>query len=289
MDFGVSMFPTPTSAGPAEIAIEAEKLGFESFFVSEHSHIPVDTQFPLADVVPMGYRSMFDPFVSMAAAVTVTEKIKLGTAILIAPQHNAINFAKAISTLDQISNGRIVVGIGAGWNPPEMENHGVKFADRFKATRETIEAMVELWTNDEAEYHGDVVNFSKSWQWPKPVQTPHPPIFIAGSGPNILKRVVALGQGWMPIFQVNWDDSMVGLQTNYHALARDVAELKKRTDEASKPKTMITAMGLPPTPEYVDYLAENDVERMMLGLGHESRDEAFDQLNTYADMIKQYR
>jgi probable F420-dependent oxidoreductase len=289
MDFGVSMFPTPTSAGPAEIAAEAEKLGFESFFVSEHSHIPVTTQFPLADEVPMGYRSMFDPFVSMAAAATVTEKIKLGTAIIIAPQHNAINFAKAISTLDQISNGRIELGIGAGWNPPEMENHGVAFTDRFKATRETLEAMVELWTNDEAEYHGDIVNFSKSWQWPKPVQDPHPPIYIAGSGPNILKRVVAMGQGWMPIFQMNWDDSLIGVQTNYHALADDVAELARLTEEAGKPKTKITAMAIPPLPEFVDYLSSNGVERMMLNLSHESRDEAFEQLNTYADMIKQYR
>jgi probable F420-dependent oxidoreductase len=288
MDFGVSMFPTPSSAGPAQIALEAEKLGFESFFVSEHSHIPVDTQFPLADEVPMGYRSMFDPFVSMAAAAAVTDTIKLGTAILIAPQHHPINFAKAISTLDHISNGRIVVGIGAGWNPPEMENHGVKFEDRFKMTREVIEAMVELWTQEEAEYHGDLVNFSKSWQWPKPIQTPHPPILIAGSGPNILKRVVALGQGWMPIFQVNWDDSMVGIQTNYHALARDVAELARMTDDAGKPKTMITAMGLPPTPEYVDNLSENGVERMMVNLSHESPEEAFEQLNIYADMIKQY-
>ena len=289
MDFGVSMFPTPTSAGPAEIAVEAEKLGFESYFVSEHSHIPVDTDFPIADEVPMAYKSMYDPFVSMAAAAAVTEKIRLGTAILIAPQHHALNFAKAISTLDQISGGRIDVGIGAGWNAPEMENHGVAFADRFKATRETLEAMVELWTKDEAEYDGDIVKITRSWQWPKPVQTPHPPIFIAGSGPNILKRCVALGQGWMPIFQPDWNENLRGVQTNYHELAQDVATLAELAEEAGKPKIMITAMGLPPTPEHVDYLMENGVERMMLGLPHDSPELAFETLNTYADMIKQYR
>jgi probable F420-dependent oxidoreductase len=289
MDFGVSMFPTPTSAGPAEIAVAAEKAGFESYFVSEHSHIPVDTDFPIADEVPMAYKSMYDPFVSMAAAAAVTETIRLGTAILIAPQHNALNFAKAISTLDQISGGRIDVGIGAGWNAPEMENHGVAFSDRFKATRETIEAMVELWTKDEAEYNGDIVKITKSWQWPKPVQTPHPPIFIAGSGPNILKRCVALGQGWMPIFQTEWNENLRGVQTNYHELAQDVATLAELADAAGKPKIMITGMGLPPTPEHVDYLMENGVERMMLGLPHDSPEQAFETLDTYADTIKQYR
>ena len=289
MDFGVSMFPTPTSAGPAEIALAAENAGFESYFVSEHSHIPVDTVFPLADDVPMPYKSMYDPFVAMAAAAAVTKKIRLGTAILIAPQHNAINFAKSISTLDQISNGRIDVGIGAGWNPPEMENHGVAFADRFKATRETIEALVELWTKDEAEYNGDIVKITRSWQWPKPVQTPHPPIFLAGSGPSILKRCVALGQGWLPIFQPNWDEAMRGLQTNYHELAQDVATLAQLAEAAGKPKTKITAMGLPPTPEYVDYLMENGVERLMLGLPNDTPEQAFEALDTYKGMIAQYK
>jgi len=290
MDFGISMFPTPTSAGPAEIAVAIENAGFESYFVSEHSHIPVDTDFPIADEVPMVYKSMYDPFVAMAAAATVTTKIRIGTAILIAPQHNAINFAKSVSTLDQISGGRIDVGIGAGWNPPEMVNHGVAFTDRFKATRETIEALVELWTKDEAEYHGDVVDFSKSWQWPKPVQNnPHPPIYLAGSGPNILKRVVALGQGWMPVFQPNWDDSLLGVQTNYHQLAQDVAELAERADAAGKPKIKITAMGLLPTPEHVDYLMENGVERMMLTLPSDSPQQGMDALGTYADMVSQYK
>ncbi len=118
----------------------------------------------------MGYRSMFDPFVVLGAVAAVTSTIKLGTAICIVPQHDPINCAKAVATLDQLSNGRFVFGIGSGWNAPEMENHGVAFADRFKMTRERIEAMKALWTEDEAGYSGDLVNIARSWQWPKPVQ-----------------------------------------------------------------------------------------------------------------------
>jgi len=195
MKFGVSIFPTHYSAGPAEIAAEAERLGFESFWVSEHSHIPVATEFPFADTVPDDYRSMFDPFVALAAAATATTNIRLGTAICLITQHDPINCAKAVATLDQISGGRFEFGIGAGWNPPEMENHGVRFEDRFKMTRERMEAMKVFWTSDEAEYHGDLVNITKSWMWPKPVQNPYPPILIAGAGPNILKRVINQGDG----------------------------------------------------------------------------------------------
>ena len=162
MKFGVSIFPTHYSAGPAEVAAEAERLGFESFWVSEHSHIPVATDFPFADEVPDDYRSMFDPFVALGAAAAVTKTLRLGTAICLVTQHDPINCAKAVATLDQISNGRFEFGIGAGWNPPEMENHGVRFEERFKMTRERMEAMKAFWTEDEAEYQGDLVDITRS-------------------------------------------------------------------------------------------------------------------------------
>ena len=163
MKFGVSIFPTHYSAGPAEVAAEAERLGFESFWVSEHSHIPVATEFPFAGTVPDDYRSMFDPFVALAAAATATTKLRFVTAICLITQHDPINCAKAVATLDQISGGRFEFGIGAGWNPPEMENHGVKFEDRFKMTRERMEAMKVFWTEDEAEYHAhkNLISISK--------------------------------------------------------------------------------------------------------------------------------
>lgn len=288
MQFAISSFITHLGASPTELAIEAERLGFESFFVSEHSHIPLDTDFPLGDEVPMVYRSMFDPFLALAAAAAVTTQIKLGTAICIVPQHDPINCAKAIATLDQISNGRVLFGIGAGWNPPEMENHGTAFSDRFRMTRERIAAMKQLWTQEEAEYHGELVSISKSWMWPKPVQQPHPPILVAGSGANILKRVVELGDGWMPIFAIEWHESLRNKQTPFHELPDMMAELKNLADAAGKAEPSITAMGLPPTAEYIDQLNELGVTRMVLGLPPENREAALDQIQTYADAVAPY-
>ena len=254
MKFGVSLFPTHFSASPVELAKMAEGLGFESFFVSEHSHIPVDTDFALGGEVPMGYRSMFDPFAALGAVAAVTDTIKIGTAICIIPQHDPINCAKAISTLDQLSGGRVLFGVGAGWNPPEMENHGVAFSNRFKITRERLEAMKALWTEEEAEYQGELVSFSRSWQWPKPIQTPYPPILVAGAGPNILKRVVALGNGWMPVLAPEWHESMAGKLNSLEALPGKVAEARRLEEAAGKAKTSITAMGLAPEPKYIDTL-----------------------------------
>ncbi|MBQ73931.1 MAG: LLM class F420-dependent oxidoreductase [Gammaproteobacteria bacterium] len=288
MKFGISYFATHMGADPAELAIDIERLGFESYFVSEHSHIPVDTDFPLADEVPMPYRSMFDPFLSLAAAAAVTKRIKLGTAICIIPQHDPVNLAKTISTLDQISNGRAILGIGAGWNPPEMENHRVAFADRFRITRERIEAMKELWTKEEAEYAGKLVNITRSWQWPKPVQQPYPPILVAGSGANIIKRCVDLGDGWMPVFAIQWHESLRNKQTPLDDLPEMAAELRRRAEEAGKPRPTITAMGLPPTPEYMDLLEEHGVDRLMLGLPPEGKELAFETLESHAQAVSAY-
>ena len=288
MKFGISYFATHMGADPAELAIDIERLGFESYFVSEHSHIPVDTDFPLADEVPMPYRSMFDPFLSLAAAAAVTKRIKLGTAICITPQHDPVNLAKTISTLDQISNGRAILGIGAGWNPPEMENHRVAFADRFRITRERIEAMKELWTKEEAEYAGKLVNITRSGQWPKPVQQPYPPILVAGSGANIIKRCVDLGDGWMPVFAIQWHESLRNKQTPLDDLPEMAAELRRRAEEAGKPRPTITAMGLPPTPEYMDLLEEHGVDRLMLGLPPEGKELAFETLESHAQAVSAY-
>ena len=200
MKFGISIFATATGTPPHLAAQKAEQLGFESFFVSEHSHIPVSTDFPIGDEVPRVYKSMYDPFVALASAASVTSTIKLGTAICILPQHNPINCAKSLATIDQISRGRVVFGIGAGWNPPEMRHHGVRFSDRFSVTQESVEVMKAFWSEEEAEFHGKHFDIQPSWMWPKPVQSPYPELSLAGAGPNILKRAIKMMQKIWKIF-----------------------------------------------------------------------------------------
>ena len=175
MEFGVTYSPTHYTASPVTVAREAERFGFESLFVPEHSHMPLATDFPLAPETPMVYKSMYDPFVALAAAAAVTENLKVGTSIALIPQRDPIHTAKEVATLDQISNGRVVLGIGAGWNEEEMEAHGTDPKTRFRVMREKVEAIKTLWTNEVGEYHGRHVDIPPTWQWPKPVQDPHPP------------------------------------------------------------------------------------------------------------------
>jgi len=289
MKFGVSIFPTHYSAGPAEIAAEAERLGFESFWVSEHSHIPVATEFPFADTVPDDYRSMFDPFVALAAAATATTNIRLGTAICLITQHDPINCAKAVATLDQISGGRFEFGIGAGWNPLEMENHGVRFEDRFKMTRERMEAMKVFWTSDEAEYHGDLVNITKSRMWPKPVQNPYPPILIAGAGPNILKRVINQGDGWMPFVVADWNEAMQNRITPLAKFAAQVGDLRALEAELDAPRKSISVKGLMANNRDIEALLALEVDRMILPLPQAGRDQVFEALEAHANATADYR
>ena len=288
MKFGISIFSTATGMPPHLAAKKAEKLGFESFFVSEHSHIPVSTNFPLGDEVPRIYKSMYDPFVALASAASVTSTIKLGTAICILPQHNPINCAKSLATIDQISRGRVVFGIGAGWNPPEMLHHGVRFSDRFSVTQESVEVMKAFWSEEEAEFHGKHFDIQPSWMWPKPVQSPYPELSLAGAGPNILKRAIKIAGGWMPVFAMQWHDSLAGKQTRLESLAEDQQTLRALEDVMGKPKTIISAMGLPPTRQYIDYLLEHDVERMILTAPNEETSICEDTIDHYSQAISAY-
>ncbi len=243
MKFGISLFPTDTSAGPAEVALEAEARGFASFWVSEHSHMPLTTRFPLADTVPREYASMLDPFVALAAAATVTARIRLGTAIVILPQHDPINCAKAIASLDLISGGRILFGIGAGWNEPELVNHGTDPRTRFKLMRERIEAMRVLWTRETAEYHGELVDFDPVWQWPKPVQKPHPPVFVAGAGPRVINRVARYGDGWLPVVVPEASEITPGRMTPLAEFETLVPRLNALAEAAGRPPPRLVVSG----------------------------------------------
>ncbi|MXY71693.1 MAG: LLM class F420-dependent oxidoreductase [Dehalococcoidia bacterium] len=239
MKFGLTYWPTHYNASVVTVAREAERLGFESLFIPEHSHIPVDTDFPLAPEVPMLYKSMFDPFVSLAAAAAVTENLRVGTAIALIPQRDPIHTAKEIATLDQISGGRVVLGIGAGWNEEEMEAHGTDPSTRFRLMRERVEAIKTLWTQEVAEYHGRHVDIPPTWQWPKPVQDPHPPILVGGAGPNVLNRVVNYGDGWLPSVSTTFTENLRGRVTPIEEFPDDVAKLQRLAEERGKPRPQV--------------------------------------------------
>lgn len=284
MKFGVVLFPTDYSIPVARAAAEAERLGFESFWVPEHSHIPVDTDFPLADEVPRNYRSMFDPFVALAAAAAVTERIGLATGICLVTQRDPFNCAKEVATLDQISGGRVIFGIGAGWNEPELRNHGTDPSTRFRLMRERVEAMKALWTHDEAEYHGSLVDFGPTWQWPKPVQKPHPPILIGGTRPSVLRRVVAYGDGWLPVPGVldpRDTDPLAELEGQ-------IAELGRLADAAGRSRPSVTVFGLPPDVATLERLAKLRVERVVLGLDSVPAPEAIERLEEHADAVSAF-
>jgi probable F420-dependent oxidoreductase len=201
MHCGVTMFPTDYAIQPQDLAAEAEARGFESMWLPEHSHIPTSRKspWPGGGDLPKNYYDSYDPFVSLAAAAAVTKKIKLGTGICLVIERDPIHTAKEVSTLDRLSNGRVLFGIGGGWNAEEMANHGTAFETRFKLMRERIQAMKEIWGQTKPKFSGEFVKFDEIMQWPKPVQKPHPPIIVGGAFPHAARRAVAYGDGWIPI------------------------------------------------------------------------------------------
>src|ERR1700746_292202 len=200
MLFCASMFFTDYSMGAGELARALEERGFESVWAPEHSHIPVSRQsaFPQGGDLPKQYYDVMDPFVSLTYAATVTKTIKVGTGVCLVAQRDPIQTAKLVASIDQISGGRFLFGVGGGWNAEEMADHGTEFRTRFKLVRERIEAMKEVWTKTKAEYHGEMVDFPEMMAWPKPVQKPHPPILVGGAFPHAARRAIRYGDGWAP-------------------------------------------------------------------------------------------
>ena len=200
MKFGVAIFPTDYSIGPHRIAKEAEDRGFESIFFPEHTHIPASrkTPWPGGADLPLEYSHSLDLFVALGAAAAATEKIMLGTGICLVIERDPITLANEVATLDHLSDGRALFGVGGGWNREEMENHGTSFSKRWIILRERIEAMKAIWAEDEASYHGNFVDFDRIWSWPKPTQKPHPPILVGGNGERTLDRGFATGTSGCP-------------------------------------------------------------------------------------------
>lgn len=202
-DFGVLMFPTDYAIQPMPLAMAAEERGFESLFFPEHTHIPASrlSPWPGGAELPREYWHSHDPYVSLSAAAAVTEFLKVGTGITLVTERDPIVMAKQVASLDTISRGRVLLGVGAGWNAEEMGNHGVAFASRWQVLRERILAMRQIWTEDEAEFHGEFVNFDPIWCWPKPVQPGGPKILMGASSQWTWQRIAEYCDGWFPIHQ----------------------------------------------------------------------------------------
>ena len=277
MKFGVYMFPTDYAIDPVSLGRAVEGHGFESLFVPEHTHIPTSRRspFPGGGELPKEYSHTLDPFVALGAVAAATERLMLGTGICLVIERDPITLAKEVASLDFISGGRVLFGIGGGWNREEMENHGTDPTRRWKVLRERIEAMQQIWTEDAAEYHGEFVDFDPIWQWPKPVQKPHPPVIIGGDGANTLQRVVRYGDGWMPI----------GRRADFKAR---IDELNRLTAEAGRADVPVTIFGAAPKPEVIDAYAEAGVERLLFHLPPAPRDEVLPLLEQRADLARQH-
>jgi len=201
MDFGASMFFTDYSMTSADLARALEARGFESIWAAEHSHIPLSRKSPWGGggELPKQYYDVMDPFVTLTAAAMASKTLKMGTGVCLVNQRDPIQTAKLVASIDQVSGGRFLFGIGNGWNQDEMENHGTNFATRHKLVRERVEAMKAIWTQTKPEYHGEFVNFDPMMTWPKPVQKPHPPVIVGGAYPYAARRAVRYGDGWIPL------------------------------------------------------------------------------------------
>ncbi len=278
MDLGLVIFPTDRSARFDDVAVEAEARGFESLFMPEHTHIPASrvSPYPIGGDLPEEYRRIHDPFVVMAAAAARTTTIKLGTSVALLAQRDPIVTAKAIASLDAVSDGRIVLGVGYGWNREEAADHGVVFASRRERLREHVLAMKELWTNEEATFTGEFVRFERAWQWPKPVQRPHPPVYLGSKpGPRSFAHVVEWCDGWMPIPFLS------------PAFAATLAELRHASEDAGRdPSTIrITACGGLPDPALLDGWRALGIERTILGLPSADLDDVRRVLDSHAVLL----
>jgi probable F420-dependent oxidoreductase len=265
MHFGLTIFPTDYSISLPELAVEAQQRGFESLWVAEHSHIPTSRKSPWpggADLPKMYYDTL-DPFLALAAAAAVTSKIKLATGICLVVQRDPIHTAKEVASLDQLSQGRFLFGIGGGWNLEEMGNHGTSSEGRFKLMRERIEAMQAIWTQNEAEYHGEGVDFDPIYMWPKPVQKPHPPIHVGGAFPGGARRAVRYGNGWIPIG---------GREDDVDA---SIPAFRKMAEEAGRdPKSLeVSIYGVGASEKVVARYQQAGADRVVFGLPPASRDE----------------
>ena len=277
MKIGIYIFATDYTIRIDELAREAEQRGFESLFIPEHTHIPASRRspWPGGPELPREYWHTLDPFVALGYAAAATSTIRLGTGICLLTERDPIVNAKEAATLDLLSGGRFELAIGAGWNAEEMENHGTAFATRFRVMSERARAMKVIWAEEEPEFHGEFVDFDPIWSWPKPVQSPNPPILVGGETDHTLRRVVEWADGWFPRGRGGFDP------------AEGMARLKRIADEAGRSMDTINVslFGVEPNREALDRAAEAGVTRAILGLPSNDRDDVMRRLDRHAGLL----
>ena len=280
MKYGVAMFPTDYAIPTEELARELEARGFESIWLPEHTHIPASRKspWPGGPNLPREYWHTLDPFVALGAAAAVTKTLKLGTGICLVIERDPILLAKEVASLDHLSHGRVLFGIGGGWNAEEMEHHGTPFAERWKILRERIGAMKAIWTQDEAEFHGKYVNFDRLWSFPKPVQKPYPPILMGGAGPHARQRAADFDGHWIPI----------GGRAYSEPIAESMAAFRARAEKAGRdPATVtVTVFGVVPDEARVAALREAGVTRAVFFVPSATGDTVLPLLDQYAALAK---
>jgi probable F420-dependent oxidoreductase len=276
--FGVTMFPADYAMQPVELAKAVEERGLDSLFFPEHTHIPASraTPFPGGGDLPDMYWRSHDPFVALAACAAVTERIKLGTGICLVIERDPITLAKEVASLDTISNGRVILGVGAGWNREEMENHGANYPKRWAVVREKILAMQQIWTQDNAEYHGEFVDFDPIWSWPKPVQAGGPPIWIGANSKWVFDRIADYGDGWMPIGGLG-SGNMDRLKASMDAANRNINDLD------------LALFGAPPNPDELKGRIEQGFDHLIFSLPPADADKVLPLLDKYAEAANQVR
>ena len=277
MEYGVSMFPTDYSIDPAELAVAAEERGFESLWFPEHSHIPLSRKspWPGGAELPKQYYDCMDPFIALATAASMTKTIKLCTGICLIIQRDVLQLAKEVATLDQLSKGRVILGIGAGWNAEEMADHGTAFETRMSLMEERVAALKIIWTESKPEFSGKFVNFEPMMTWPKPIQKPHPQIFIGGGFPHAAKRAISYGDGWMPIGGRGWN--VVETLPKFRQMA---AEAGRNPDDLG-----ITIFGATDDAAMLKGYRDASVNRTVFNLPSASREEILPLLDQYAVMM----
>ncbi len=274
--FGITMFPTDYSIQPVELAKAVEERNLDSLFFPEHTHIPTSrtTPFPGGGDLPKMYWHTHDPFVALGACAAVTSKIKLGTGICLVIERDPITLAKEIASVDMISNGRFILGIGAGWNREEMENHGANYPKRWAEVREKVLAMKTIWSNEEAEYHGEFVDFDPIWSYPKPVQEGGPPIWIGANSEWVFDRLAEYADGWMPIGGLG-SGNMDKLKIAFDKVDRSVNELD------------MALFGAPSDIDQLKGRIEQGFDHLIFNLPSDGPEKVLPLLDKYAELKSQ--